>query len=185
MPNNYNINKMKILAFAGSNSENSINKKLVAYAASLFQAEEVQLLDLNDYEMPIYKIERELNDGVPQLARDFAEKIDTSDLILISLAEHNGTYTTAFKNIFDWISRVPNRTAFGDKRVFLMATSPGVRGGETALEIANNRFPFNGAEVVDTFCLPSFGDNFDVENQKISNEEKDTELREKVAKIIG
>ena len=51
---------MKILAFAGSNSTVSINKKLVTFASTFFSENEVEILDLNDYEMPIYKREIEL-----------------------------------------------------------------------------------------------------------------------------
>ena len=67
--------------------------------------------------MPIYSSDREQK-GIPQLALDFASKIDGADFLLISLAEHNGTYSTAFKNLFDWLSRIPNRPHFGDKKMF-------------------------------------------------------------------
>lgn len=63
---------MKILAFAGSNSGVSINKQLVTFASSFFNEDDVEILDLNDYEMPIYKNEREIENGIPQLAQDFA-----------------------------------------------------------------------------------------------------------------
>jgi chromate reductase len=45
---------MRILAFAASSSRNSINKKLVAYAASLLNNAEIEILDINDYEMPLF-----------------------------------------------------------------------------------------------------------------------------------
>ncbi|MEM9679222.1 MAG: NAD(P)H-dependent oxidoreductase, partial [Bacteroidota bacterium] len=41
-----------IIAFSGSNSSKSINKQLVTYAASLLNGVNIDLLDLNDYEMP-------------------------------------------------------------------------------------------------------------------------------------
>ncbi len=65
---------MKILAVAGSNSETSINKLLVSYAASLIENAEVEIVDMNDFEMPIYKHQREVESGVPQEAKNFAEK---------------------------------------------------------------------------------------------------------------
>lgn len=172
---------MKILSFAGSNSKTSINKQLATYACSLFVGCTSDILDLNDYEMPIYSIDRE-REGIPQLAIDFANKIDDSDLIIISLAEHNGAYTTAFKNIFDWVSRVPNRPHFGDKNVFLMATSPGANGGATVLEMAQKRLPFNGAKVISSFSLPFFSKNFDAE-KGLLNPEKLEELKEKVKHV--
>ena len=44
--------------------------------------------------------------------------------------------------------------------MLLMATSPGGRGGATALEIAKGRFPFMGGNIIADFSLPSFNDNF-------------------------
>lgn len=171
---------MKILAFAGSNSKNSINKKLATYASSLFQFKEVEIADLNDYELPLFGVDYEEAYGIPQKAIDFAAKVDQSDLIIISFAEHNGAYSVAFKNIFDWISRIPNRKAWGAKSMFLMATSPGSRGGSSVLEIAKNRFPFNGGTVLETFSLPSFNDNFD---HKITNDILYQELIGKIKRI--
>ena len=174
---------MKILAFAGSNSSTSINKQLVTSVSKFFENYEVEILDLNDYEMPIYSSDREKSGGLPKLAYDFAEKIDTSDFILVSLAEHNGNYSAAFKNLMDWVSRIPERKIFGEKPMFLMATSPGKRGGASVLEIASKRFPFDGAKILDTFSLPFFYETFD--NQKgIIELEKASELDEKVKKVI-
>ncbi|MCU7613383.1 NAD(P)H-dependent oxidoreductase [Chryseobacterium sp. GMJ5] len=174
---------MKILAIAGSNSDTSINKQLVTYAASLFENAEVEVVDMNDFEMPIYKHQREVESGVPQQAKDLAAKIDSADILLISLSEHNGTYTTAFKNVFDWTSRIKQRAVWNEKPMLLMATAPGARGGLGVLEAAEKRFPLHGGNIVATFTLPFFNDNFDKEAQKISNSEKDSELREKINKI--
>ncbi len=66
---------------------------------------------------------------MPQLALDFAKKIDEGDLLIISLAEKNGVYSTAFKNIYNWISVIPGRKAFGDKHAFVLATLPERRDG--------------------------------------------------------
>ncbi len=150
----------KIIAFAGSSSKNSINKQLVTYVASQFKNVECEILDLNDYEMPIYSADREIEIGVPKLAIDFYEKLGSADLIIIALAEHNGAYSVAFKNIFDWTSRYNNKL-FQQKPLVLMATSPGPRGGLGVLEMAKDRFPRHDANVVATFSLPSFRDNFD------------------------
>lgn len=176
---------MKILAIAGSNSDTSINRQLVTYATTLFQNAEIEIVDMNDFEMPIYKHQKQVESGVPQKAIDFASKIDNSDVLLVSLSEHNGTYSTAFKNVFDWTSRIKQRAVWNEKPMLLMATAPGGRGGLGVLEAAEKRFPLHGGNIIDTFTLPFFNDNFDKENQKISNEEKDSELREKISKILA
>jgi NAD(P)H-dependent FMN reductase len=148
-----------ILAFAGSNSRQSINKQLAVLAGTSIEGVNLTVLDLNDYELPLYGIDFEEEEGIPQNAHDFLEEIKAADGIILSLAEHNGAYATVFKNIFDWMSRIDGKL-WSDKPMLLMATSPGGRGGSTVLDIAKNRFPFMGGRVVATFSLPSFHDNF-------------------------
>jgi chromate reductase len=168
---------MKIIAFAGSPSKNSINKKLATYAAGLFENAQVEVLDLNDFQMPIFSVDIEAEIGQHPLAKAFLEKIATADLLVVSLAENNGNYSAAFKNTMDWCSRI-NAKIFQDKPMLLMATSPGARGGASVLEIAKNNFPRFAAEIKAVFSLPSFNDNFDIETNVISNPELDNQLRE-------
>lgn len=175
---------MKILAFAGSNSSKSINKDLVAYTTTLFKGDTIEILDLNDFEMPLFSSDRAGKNGIHQLALDFARKIDESDLLIISLAEHNGSYSVAFKNIFDWISRIPNRKAFGNKPMFLMATSPGARGGATVLEMAMKTLPHFGATILESFSLPKFYENFS-DLKQIINERLRSELENKINLVKG
>ncbi len=174
---------MKILAFAGSSSKNSINKKLVTHVSTLFNESEIILLDLNDFEVAIVSEDRLNESGVPDKIKTLAQHIDDTDLILLSLAEHNGAYSTAFKNVFDWLSLMKDRTVFQDKPIFLMATSPGARGGASVIELAKNRFPFNGGNIIETFSLPTFYDTFK-EDVGITNETLQEELNNKVKIIL-
>ncbi|WP_298120799.1 NADPH-dependent FMN reductase [Flavobacterium sp.] len=171
----------KIIAFGASSSKTSINKQLATFAANQFQNASVEILDLNNFEMPIFSTDRETESGIPQLAQDFYTKLGTADLIVISFAEHNGAYSAAFKNIFDWTSRI-NAKTFQEKPVLLLSTSPGPRGGSSVLEIAKNRFPFQGAVVKGSFSLPSFNDNFNTE-KGITNEDLKNQLLEIVNSI--
>ncbi|MEO8517068.1 MAG: NAD(P)H-dependent oxidoreductase [Flavobacterium sp.] len=168
---------MKIIAFAGSNSKNSINKKLVTYVSHLFEGAEVEVLDLNDYALPVFGVDLEAEIGQPALAKDFLNKIALADILVISLAENNGNYSTAFKNTYDWASR-QTKDVFQQKNTLLMATSPGARGGASVLEIAKNAFPRYGAVVKNTFSLPSFNNNFDTQSNSISNLELDNQIKE-------
>ena len=137
---------MKLLTFAASNSKTSINKHLVQYATRLLTTElgltaDVTLLDLNDFEMPIYRPDREADDGIPQLAHQFSEHITAADAIIISFAEHNGTVTAAWKNIFDWISRI-DKNVWQNKPMVLLAASPGPRAGQGVLQSQIGALPF-------------------------------------------
>ena len=170
---------MKILAFSGSNSQQSINKHLAVYAANLFENAQVEVLDLNDFEMPKFSVDIEKEIGQHEKAKLFLNKIQNAAIIVVSLAEHNGNYSVAFKNVFDWSSRI-EKDVFQQKPMLLMATSPGPRGGGSVLEIAKNAFPRYGALIKATFSLPSFNANFDLEENKISNSELDNELRNSI-----
>ena len=169
----------KIIAFGGSSSKNSINKQLATYVANLFPNAYVEVLDLNEYEMPIFSVDREKEHGIHPLAQDFYAKIGEADLIVLSLAEHNGAYSSAFKNILDWASRINNKT-FQQKPMLLLATSPGARGGASVLDIATKRFPFQGADLKGSFSLPTFFENFDAVNGIIN-----PELKKQLQEIIN
>ena len=149
----------KILTIGASTSRKSINKQFAEYTGDLLNNVEVVNIDLNDFEMPLFSVDVEAKNRFPEEAIELNKVINTADGFIISFAEHNGAYSAAFKNTFDWLSRI-NGKVWRDKPMLLLATSPGPRGGQTVLEIAKGRFPFNGGVIVGTFSLPSFSDNF-------------------------
>ncbi|WP_179007934.1 NADPH-dependent FMN reductase [Winogradskyella forsetii] len=167
----------KIIAFAGSHSSDSINKQLATYAASLVENTETTVLDLNNFGLPIYSKDLEAKEGIPENATKFLGLLKNADGIVLSLAEHNGAYSTVFKNLFDWLSRAEQKNWLG-KPMLLMASSPGARGGQSVLEMALERFPRHDAHIVGQFSLPSFGNNFS--DGKIINEELNKELLKEV-----
>ena len=165
--------KKKILVFGASNSKNSINHEFAKYAASQIENAEINLVDLNDYEMPIFGVDRE-KEGHPKLAYDFLDNIKKADGMIISFAEHNGNYTTAFKNISDWISRIELKS-YADKPVLLLATSPGGGGAKSVLGVANKEFAMRGANIAGSFSLPQFYNSFS-ENEEILDADLRTEF---------
>ncbi|MEP0392754.1 MAG: NAD(P)H-dependent oxidoreductase [Erythrobacter sp.] len=173
---------MRILAFAASNSSVSINQQLAQYAASLAEGAVVEMLNIHDYEMPIYRYDREEESGIPQLAHDFLTKIGAADAVIVSFAEHNGTYSAAFKNLFDWCSRI-GRDVWQGKPMLLLATSPGGRGGQSVLDFAASSAPRFGANVVGHLAVPSFGESFDPKDGTMTNAALDEELSRLVAAL--
>jgi len=159
---------MKIFAFAGSNSSTSINRQLVRFVLKSFPNEEVNLIDLNAYLMPLFSVDLE-KQGFPEKAHQFLSNIEEADIIICSLAENNRSYSAAFKNIFDWASRI-NVKVFQNKPMLLMSTSPGGFGGGNVMAEASKFFPQFGADIKETFSLPKFYENFDLENGIINPE---------------
>ena len=152
-----------LLAFGASNASNSINVQLARFATTYFPKMNVNFIDLNDFEMPIFSIDRERVSGIPDAAHQFKAHIRQSDGVLISFAEHNGSYSVAFKNILDWTSRI-EKSMWLDKPMCLLATSPGRRGAQNVLQAAMDRFQYMNGLVVSHFSLPSFQDNFEPKN---------------------
>ena len=167
---------MKIIAFGASSSRHSINKQLAAYAANLVDGAEVEVLDINDYEMPLFSEDREKELGQPQLAKDFYAKLGSADAIVISFAEHNGSYTAAYKNLFDWTSRIDMKV-FQGKPMVMLATSPGPGGAASVLASAVNSMPFFGGELKGQLSLPNFYDNFDMESGTVRPGEWEDKLK--------
>jgi NAD(P)H-dependent FMN reductase len=151
--------KKKIVAFGASSSRNSINKEFSYFAAKQIDNVVINLIDLNDFEMPIFSIDSEKKHGIPKLAYEFKLNLKKSDGIIISFAEHNGAYTAAFKNIFDWISRI-EEIVWYNKPMFLLSTSDGSRGGLSVLQIAYNHISRGNPNIIPRFSLPNFYENF-------------------------
>lgn len=171
---------MKILAFAASNSRTSINKQLIAYAASLLGTDMVEIVDINDYEMPIYSSDLEKAHGIPEAASRFLNKIEAADALLISFAEHNGNYTAAYKNLFDWASR-ENQKVYQGKPIVMLSTSPGPGGAKSVLSLATGSAHYFNGEVKASLSVPSFYDNFD----QGKGELKDPELKAQLKAVLA
>lgn len=180
---------MKILAFAATNHQNSINKQLVTHATEVLKTDfvkeaEVEIIDLNDYEMPIFSPERENEGGVPELAQKFFDKIGNADAVIISFAEYNGNYTVAYKNIFDWTSRIQMKV-FQDKKVMHMSSSIGPNGGASVLRLANESAPFFGSDLKASFSVGPFGEKFDSDKGQLADPELSKTLRTSLKALVA
>ena len=93
--------------------------------------------------------------------------------------DHYSSYSAAFKNVFDWTSRIDMKVYQG-KPVIMLATSPGPGGASSVLAAATGSAPYFAAEVKGSLSIPSFYDNFDMEKGELKNEA----LAEKLKAII-
>jgi len=127
--------KARILAFAGSARTDSFNKKLIAIAAEGARnaGADVTLLDLRDYEMPIYDGDLEAGEGLPANALKLREIFAAHDGLLIAAPEYNSSIAPLLKNVIDWVSRSAGDAAMLQyiigKTAALVSASPGGLGG--------------------------------------------------------
>lgn len=167
----------KVLAIGASNSSKSINTLFATYVANQMEDSIVTTADWKDLVLPLYSPDLEASEGIPENAQNFVNRIQSVDAIVLSLAEYNGMPSAAFKNLWDWTSRI-NMQFWSDKPMLLMAASPGGRGGANVLDVISNLMPHLGGNVIAQFSLPSFHSNF--QNGQLINQELNKELTGKI-----
>jgi NAD(P)H-dependent FMN reductase len=125
----------RILAFAGSARRDSFNKKLVAIAAGGAKqaGADVTLIDLADYELPLFNQDLEAEKGLPEKAIALKKLFIEHQGLLVSCPEYNSSITPLLKNTIDWVSRqAPGEgglAAYKGKVATLISASPGALGG--------------------------------------------------------
>ncbi|MCE9844850.1 NAD(P)H-dependent oxidoreductase [Vibrio alginolyticus] len=173
---------MKIVAFGASTSSTSINKLLATYAANQVEDAQVNVLDLNNYQVPMFSEDKEKEIGQAEGAVAFLRDLAEADVIVVSFAEHNGSYPAAYKNLFDWATRI-ERNVFQNKPVVYLATSPGPGGAQSVLAAATGSAQFFGADVKASLSVPSFYENFDVESGEAVNPEVAEQVKQAIAQL--
>ncbi|MEM7259552.1 MAG: NAD(P)H-dependent oxidoreductase [Pseudomonadota bacterium] len=178
---------MRILAFPASNSKASINSDLVQYAlgrlGKLTQHLDTNVLSLNDFEMPLYSIDRETEEGIPNSAHHFFKQIGSADVILVSFAEHNGCVSVAWKNIFDWMSRIQTKVWQG-KPLVLLAATPGPRAGGSVLAQQVALAPHFGADVKGYLGIGNWSESWDPGNKQLLKDNDINRLDELLSTLL-
>ncbi|XAG72343.1 NAD(P)H-dependent oxidoreductase [bacterium 19MO04SH03] len=174
---------MKVIAFGASTSSQSINQALATYAAKQIEGAQVTVLNINDYSVPMFSEDREKELGQAEGAQAFLRDLAQADAFVISFAEHNGHYPAAYKNLFDWTTRI-DRELFKGKPAVYLATSPGPGGAQSVLVAAVASAPFFGGNVKGSLSVPSFYDNFDLAAGEVTNSEIAEKIKATVA-LLG
>lgn len=159
----------KLLFFAGSAREGSLNKRLARLGAEIAVVNGIgaTFADLGDYPMPLYDGDIEARDGVPDNARKLRALMLVHTGIFIACPEYNAGITPLLKNTLDWISRIKDddipievyRT-----RVFALgAVSPGGFAGVRGIGMARQVLEIGLGAVVlpDQVLVPRGTDAFD------------------------
>jgi chromate reductase len=126
----------KLLMFAGSARKASTNKQLAALAAITAKeaGAEVTLIDISDFDMPIYNGDIEAATGLPESAKRLKQLFVEHDGFFIASPEYNSSISALLKNALDWISRPhtknePGLWAFNGKVAAIGSVAPGALGG--------------------------------------------------------
>ncbi len=147
---------MSITLFAASNSQHSINKALIEIIASTYPSLDYNIIDLDNYPLPIFAIDHLQENGVPENAAQFKSILSASDGLIIAIPEHNGSIPAFFKNILDWVSKADQQyKVLLNKPVVLLSASPG-GGGASSVAHAEAILKRLGAMIIDKIVVNNF-----------------------------
>ena len=131
---------MKILALSGSIREKSFNSRLldIAVTGAKSAGAEVTVVNLRDYDMPLFNQDLEYQEGAPDAVVQLKNLMIQHQGLLIASPEYNGFPSPLLKNMLDWMSRQQNEHeppmfAYNGKIAAVMAASPGAGGGTRGL----------------------------------------------------
>jgi chromate reductase len=176
-----------ILFFAGSNSPKSLNQSVVIAVSEMLKASNNTVINLRDYPMPIYSVETEQQDGVPENAKKLRTLIDKTESLVISVPENNGSVSAFFKNTMDWLSRIDkNYKILKNKSVLLLSASP-VGGGANSIIHAETILKRLGASITGKVVISKFHEQLQEIDGKFQfkDESVRNEISELAAKLIA
>jgi len=115
-----------IVGMSGSLRKHSINAGLLRAAAEAVP-EGCTLAIGSIKGIPLYNMDVEEAEGIPQVVTDLKDRIAAADGLLMVTPENNNSIPGVFKNALDWISRPPadRPRVFGNLPVGIMGATPG------------------------------------------------------------
>jgi chromate reductase, NAD(P)H dehydrogenase (quinone) len=162
---------MRILAFAASLREGSLNQKLIEVAAKMARdaGADVDLARFREFEMPMYDGDVNERTGLPPGALELRKRLTAADAVMIATPEYNYSMPGTLKNAIDWVSRARPMPWRG-KSVYLMSAAPSSTGGVRGLW--HTRVPLEGCGALvfpDMFSLSHADQRFDGSGQLRGN----------------
>ena len=160
------ITTNKLLFLSGSSSASSINKKMVEALARSAQTKTAKVIDLKDFAMPFYSDEEEAR-GVPAEALSLLEVIDSHDVLIIAVPQHNHSMPAFLKNAIDWMSRArSDYRIFKDKNIIVLSATPG-SGSDDVVVSARIVLQALGGNLIGAAILNDFYKQTVNQNQQI------------------
>lgn len=130
----------RLLFFAGSSRQGSLNRKLAAYGHSLAvqKGHAADLIDLGDYPLPVYNADLQNAEGIPENARKLKALIGEYQGVFIASPEYNASVPAMLKNTLDWLSRIKDEgeqplQLFKTRVWAISSASPSLHGGARGL----------------------------------------------------
>lgn len=116
-----------------------------------------EILDLKEYGFPIFEDTIKTQKNPSEQVLDFANKVKSSDGIIIVTPEYNGGYPASLKNVVDLLYDEWHR-----KPISICTVSAGPFGGTQALvSLQFTLWKIGAWTVTNMFCVSNVGKTFD------------------------
>jgi chromate reductase, NAD(P)H dehydrogenase (quinone) len=158
------MSKIGILV-ASANNNRKLGDKLKELATK--ENVEAEVINLVDLELPLYSTVEEERNGIPNTAKELAEKILSLKAFIIVAPEYNGVMPPVLNNAMAWTSRATQswRDAFNEKIVGLATHSGG--GGQKGLQAMRIQFQHLGANILARELLTTYEKPLNEDSAKI------------------
>ena len=181
----------KVLVFAGSVRTGSVNKRLAAAAAAELESAgaSVTLIDMADFDAPLYSGDIEADSGIPASMQELRKLVKSHDAMFITAPEYNGCVPPLIINVFSWVSRPQEGDdrleAFAGRFAAIGAASPGAMGGMRMLPRLRDYLSELGLAVVPGIVsLPGAMEAFD-DDGNIAAERPREALAKQCARLLS
>ena len=176
-----------VLVFAGSTRESCPNRALAKNAA-MAAAElrlDATLLDLRDYNLPLYEHDAELATGMPRNAMALRAQLKRHSAWLIVSPDHHNSTSTLLRNVIDWAAcravGEPAGVCFKNKTVGLLSTHEHSSQPSRGLAHLREILVHLGASVGEReLCVPVSAASFD-----LAGVLRDASARAELREFIG
>jgi NAD(P)H-dependent FMN reductase len=158
------MSKIGILV-ASANNNRKLGDKLKELAT--IENVEAEVINLVDLDLPLYSTVEEERNGIPDTAKELANKILSLKAFIIVAPEYNGVMPPVLNNAMAWTSRATEswRDAFNEKIVGLATHSGG--GGQKGLQAMRIQFQHLGANILARELLTTYEKPLSEDSAKI------------------
>lgn len=174
---------MKIAIISASVRQGRNSHRVALYFQNFIKEKklaEVTILDLNEYQFPLFEERLRLMQNPPDKVLQFAEHVKNADAVIIVTPEYNGGYPASLKNAIDLLY-----TEWKRKPIAIATVSDGVFGGSQVITSLVFSLWKIGAWVVPAmFPVPSIDKSFDENGTPIDKEKTDKRAQRFLDELI-
>jgi chromate reductase, NAD(P)H dehydrogenase (quinone) len=139
---------MRFLVMSASLRTGSLNTRLARLVETtmVLKGASVDFASMQEFEAPCFDSDVERNEGLPEGANRFRQRLEANDAFVICSPEYNASLPGGLKNSVDWVSRFSPQP-FNQRQGLLMSASPSMGGGNRGLWSLRIPFEHLGARM--------------------------------------